>query len=130
VLGMRFGASAKGSRVGRRASLPELQGTNRRPVHSSCECACCYSHYSRDSESMGCHIAEGMGEYEVSASSRYLLPVSAKLCRRHCRRNAGSERSLSRGREAFSRARISIQHYNMYESIIKCGCVEDRAFGL
>src|SRR5215208_1399488 len=37
-------------------------------------------------------------EYEVSAPSRCLLPVSAKLCRRH----ACSGRSLSHGREAFT----------------------------
>jgi hypothetical protein len=61
VLGMRFGASARGSRGGRRACLPELQGTNRRQAHSSCEGVRCYSHYSRDSESIGCHVAEGMG---------------------------------------------------------------------
>jgi hypothetical protein len=29
-----------------------------------------------------------------------------------------------------SRSRIPIQHHNMWESIIKCGCVKDRAFRL
>ena len=29
-----------------------------------------------------------------------------------------------------SRSRISIQHHNMQESVIECGCVKDRAFGL
>src|SRR5215204_1387267 len=41
-------------------------------------------------------------DYEVSAPRRCLLPVGAKLCRRHCRRNAGSDRSFSCGREAFT----------------------------
>ena len=30
----------------------------------------------------------------------------------------------------YSRSRISIQHHNMWETVIGCGCVKDRAFGL
>src|SRR5215208_3483506 len=65
-------------------------------------------------------------EYEVSAPSRCLLPVSAKLCRR----NACSDRSLSRDREAFSRSRISTQHHNMHESVTGRRCAKERAVRL
>src|SRR5829696_641854 len=101
VLGMRFGASARGSRGGRRACLPELQGliVGRHTVVVRAPAA---THTTLEIARAWAATSPKAWEYEVSAPSRCLLPVSAKLCRRHCRKNAGSDRSLSRGREAFT----------------------------
>ena len=60
-----------------------------------------YSHYSRDSQSMGRHVAEGM-DIRYWALGRCLLPMSEKPCRR----DACSDPGLYRGRGAFTRAHI------------------------
>ena len=71
-------------------------------------------------------------EYEQDTSTGWMKPWARYALTGG--RKASQETCVNRYKASVvvkhSRSRIPIQYHNKWESIIECGCVEDRAFGV